>query len=107
MRVLEYWLSLPSHELWFKEIDPDIMEEPNLLFKYLYDDSLVMLHNTTRIKQCNKNVERMDPSSEVVVVHNPITMNEMNAFCGSIFLTDIYQFAQLECVVDRSYVLKN
>ena len=68
----------------FKDVNPDMIEEPIELFKYLCKESIDHLHEHTKIKHCSKISNQIDKG---------ITEYEMLSYCGSILLMDLYPLA--------------
>ena len=93
-----YWLSSQTDIIEFKDVSPDIMEEPYQLFIYIYDKSLEYLANGTREKhEFSATVNQRTSSSDTLTItYRTITDNEVKAYCGAVMLMDIYKLAQLE-----------
>ena len=94
------WLTTPKESITFKEVSPDIMEQPFDLYMYLFRQSLVYLHEHTRIKHHRQIVALMDPSSDaastVSISYTAVSQEEIFGYAGSILLMDLYPMNQLE-----------
>ena len=71
---------MPEVETEFKDdVNTDMLSNPVLLYNYLFKDSIIYLHHTTKVKQQELAQARI-ANNAPLVLFSVITVSEMMAF---------------------------